>query len=869
MRKLDRLLTIFFEWVLPIAIMLGVYTLIVNRVYTAYEKIDMDKIWKRVIVTGVVLGLLISAWVYVTKTPWFIDVMGYTKNGADWIANTEISHDVMSVWQKILHFLLEWIPIYFRAFILVFVVATMVLVKSLLWRINFNRSANIIFSTVLVFPFLCLKYFVGYQTPIFDFVQSRVFIAKLKENWNDSYFNALQGIDDKGNKFDAGSGGTAQIQRVKAATVAIRRTRAKIKTAAGFRRAEIIIKNSRETDTDRIIENGLKDLGRRLLASSIRFQDTPVLNVERGGYVFDSDVIYNSGDVLGRWNDIFFNPFAEINKISNGGIGAFSGFWLILKGMCEYIRNLTPPAVYGRLVDREDKLFTPDVSVDNAKYKAQQNLDLSVIPEPLDIDTGNDIETQTEIARKVAHARIEDVTNALNAYKLHGLFHRVLVGGNTAIYQYTLPRTADLPSDFLRIQEGIGNMLKTSDIPIITTVAGMLSVSMVNGVNIPVDFRRMVQERDKGMKSIISGIAGVDAMGNNILIELGDRVPHAMLFGTTGSGKTVTIMSILYSVMAANDPDKLKIAYIDGKGNSFEFMRSDNEGSDNYHPNPFTYAQPADASGDMEYARALLQHIVGETRRRIELFKQRGVSKLEEFNKRFPDEKMFEILCVVDEFSEITRHDNEVDAGERTEDAFEYLAKMARSTGIRMLLANQTARKELIPGKITANIGGRISLKVAEPIESNIALPESNIAVHLITQAGEFYSTMNGVRNAEHGNTPFLSDDTTNAMNDALEKRFGHIDYIITRDEVMQECYGGEGGTYAIPEPMPTEKTDIETLINVMKEFPEWAVANKKSKIFTENSSVKSDDPAERKRSKQALKRAFDRCENPTIKTVV
>src|SRR5699024_4252911 len=350
---------------------------------------------------------------------------------------------------------------------------------------------------------------------------------------------------------------------------------------------------------------------------------------------------------------------------------------------------------------REINLYTPDTTAEKSKYKAQQNLDLSVVPTPTDVDTGNDVETQTSLAQKVAKDRINDVTNALNTYKLGGSFDRVLVGGNTAIYEYTLPRSADLPTDFTKVSEGIANMLKTPDLPIISISAGVLSLSMVNGVNIPVDFRTMIKNRPRGMKSIISGIAGVDALGNNINVELGDVTPHMMLFGQTGKGKTVTIMTILYSVMSAVDPTQLKIAYIDGKGNSFEFMRTDNKSSETYHPNPFTYSQPADASGDIDYARAMLKHMEKETRRRIELFKQRGISKLSEFNKRYPDEALYEILLVVDEFSAITDQDNNLKSSELAEygvvDTFEYLAKMARSVGIRLLLANQTARKEKVP----------------------------------------------------------------------------------------------------------------------------------------------------------------------------
>src|SRR5699024_10878705 len=178
--------------------------------------------------------------------------------------------------------------------------------------------------------------------------------------------------------------------------------------------------------------------------------------------------------------------------------------------------------------------------------------------------------------------------------KVNVSFNSVEVGGNTAVYKYTLSRSAHIPTDWTKIQEGLANLLRTTDIPIIRTQQGNLLVTMVNGVNIPVDFREMIQKRPKGIPEIASGIAGLDAMGNIIDFILGDKIPHAMLFGKTGTGKTVLIMDIVYSMMSAMDPDHLKFVFVDGKGNSFEFMRTDNKDSPSYHPNPYIYAQPAD-----------------------------------------------------------------------------------------------------------------------------------------------------------------------------------------------------------------------------------------------------------------------------------
>lgn len=859
--------TIIFQWVLPFATMIGLYVLLTKYLNSVYERMDIEIIWKRVIQIAIVIGLLTVGWYFITHQEWFKNAVFYTKSGAEWVGNTEqakaTGQFVNSYWQRFLQFLLFWIPVYFRAFVVVWVISTFIYIRSLMWRVSFIRGANIIVSTALVYPFLSLKYLFGYQTPFFDFLQSRLLIAKLKENLNDSYFKAIQGVDDKGQKFESGIGGTVQIQRYKATAIAIKRTRAKVTTAGGIRRAELITKNSRETDTDKLIEQSLQGFGKRLVAPSIRFQDNPILNADRGGFVFDSDVSYKAGDELGSWLGIFSNPLADGEKISNGGQGVFHAIKNLYNGVFRYMLHLSPVAVSERLISRVKELFTPDRTLDNAKYVAQSNLDLSLIPKPVDPETGNDKEAQMKIAMNVAQERISEVTNALNIFNISGVFYKLRVGGNTAIYEYTLTRDADLPNDFRKLQEGLSQILKTNDLPIIEAKAGKISVAMVNGVNIPVDFRDMIQNRKKGMNTIISGMAGVDALGNNIYVELGDMLPHIMLFGATGFGKTVTIFNIAYSIMSAVDPSMLRIQYIDGKGNSFEFMRNDRN-----HPNPFTYAQPANASGDIEYARALLKHFERETRRRIELFGEAGVSKLAVYNQKFPDKALYEILVICDEFSAITDLDKTLNYEDSVEygtvDTFEYIAKMARSVGIHLLLANQTARKEKVPGRITANIAGRVSLKVNEPIESDIALPDSKIPVHLIQQAGEFYSTLNGIRNAEHGNSPFLSDDTMNDLNDSLTKKFGARDYVVTREEVMREIYGDkfkeeEAYNYDVPDTIPNAEASIDELVETISKYPEWAVANKDSAVFTRNKNVNADNFKERRENKKIIQDAIKR----------
>lgn len=806
MGLLLKLLGFTLKWLLPFTVSVGLFVMFVNIMEERYRKSNLDIFWRKTIRWGVGVGLVaillaviihsqpyanamnaIHLWaIQVQQSPWFGSIMTGIIMVKNWIKFK---------W-------LFWWPYYWRAISITIVFGSIVEIFALNWRISFWRAFNVIWPEIISFP-LILGYFVGYQTPLKDQLLERKLKAKLRENLNDSYEAAVQGFDERGKAFEDGAGGTARTQTLKAVSIAMKRTQVRVKTTAdGQRTAHILIRQSRETETDRAIEQALKGLGERISGDSIYFPSDPTFSPDSKGYVFDSVVHYQADEELGSYMPIFSNPFNQYNKVAEGGNGAFKTYLTVLKNNFAYIGHLSPYAIYTRAKAQAELKFYRDTSADKAKYKVQQNLDLSVVPTPVDVETGNDINTQRRRALEVANARVQDVTTALSGFGLYGQFKDVKVGGNQAIYEYTLPPDAKLPSDFNKVQDQIGNILRINDKPIITLNAGILSLSMNNGVNIPVSFTDMIKERKKGSSVIMSGMAGVDAMGQPIYVELGDKNPHMILFGKTGTGKTVTIMTILYSIMSATDPTKLRIAFVDGKGNSFEFMRADGD-----HPNPFVYAPPADASGDIDYARAIIINMEKETRRRIDLFKKMVVSKLAVYNQKMvkeghPERQLPEILFVCDEFSAITQQDKQLSAKDsvklNTVDRFEYIAKMARSVGVRMLMANQSARKELVPGKISANITGRVSLGVSEPIEAEIALPETGIKVNLISQAGEFYSIMNGPNNPEHGNSPYLPDDVMNALNDGLTRKFGKCEYMMTKEEIMETAGLGDNEGQAV-----------------------------------------------------------------------
>lgn len=287
---------------------------------------------------------------------------------------------------------------------------------------------------------------------------------------------------------------------------------------------------------------------------------------------------------------------------------------------------------------------------------------------------------------------------------------------------------------------------------------------------------------------VINGFIGVDKRNNPIKFKLNNQIPHALIIGCTGSGKTVLLYDILYSVLAQTTPKELRVAIIDGKGNSFESM-----GLGEKHQNPFLYAPPADASWDIEYARALISDLESECHRRIDLLKKNGVSNLFEYNEKHPDKTLPEILLIIDEFGALFKMDKELNIKEYKEkntfDKLRYLAIMSRSAGIRMILSNQSIMSgDKGVRNIACNIPNCIGLRVSTPGESDFIFETEKGILSKIKKAGRFYIHADKPRQFDliEGQAMYLSQNEIETINNDLIKQFGEGKYVKTRKEIMK-----------------------------------------------------------------------------------
>ena len=188
----------------------------------------------------------------------------------------------------------------------------------------------------------------------------------------------------------------------------------------------------------------------------------------------------------------------------------------------------------------------------------------------------------------------------------------------------------------------------------------------------------------------------IAAGGNELIIEIGDRTPHYLVGGTTGSGKSNFLHNLIVSASWHYSPKELQLYLLDFK-EGVEFSR---------------YASPALANAalvaieaDTEYGISVLRHLDSEKTRRYSKFKQSGCKDIHAYRKQHPNEPMPRILVVIDEF-QVLFESNE---REQTISSMTTLAKQGRACGIHMILATQTL-KGVDFGSLGTQFSGRIAL---------------------------------------------------------------------------------------------------------------------------------------------------------------
>ena len=257
------------------------------------------------------------------------------------------------------------------------------------------------------------------------------------------------------------------------------------------------------------------------------------------------------------------------------------------------------------------------------------------------------------------------------------------------------------------------------------------------GIEVPNDHRDTVSLRElidseeyRKAKGKLTFAVGKDIEGNIIIGDIA-KMPHMLVAGTTGSGKSVFTNSIILSILYHASPDEVKLILIDPKKVEFPI----------YNKIPHllipVVTEPLKAAGALGWA-------VNEMNKRYLMFEANNVKNLQEFNDMVLEERnkpaeeqdevrakidllpqidingVCHIVVVVDEFADLM-----MAARSEVEDSVLRLAQLARAAGIHMIIATQSPRADVLTGLIKSNIPSRVSLSVSSNVDSRVILDES------------------------------------------------------------------------------------------------------------------------------------------------
>lgn len=293
---------------------------------------------------------------------------------------------------------------------------------------------------------------------------------------------------------------------------------------------------------------------------------------------------------------------------------------------------------------------------------------------------------------------------------------------------------------------------------------------------------------------------GKDITGKTVVTDLA-KAPHLLIAGSTGSGKSVCINSIITSIIYHSRPDEVKLMLIDPKVVELSV----------YNGIPHLRTEVVT---DMKKAQGTLNWAVREMEARYQLFAGAKVRNIEGYNKMYPDKKMPYILLIVDEFADLMNV-----AAKEVEVLIQRLTQKARAAGIHLILATQRPSADVITGVIKSNIPSRIAFMVESGLNSRIILDEGG--AESLLGKGDMLFKQAGALSTVRIQGAFISDEEVeNVVN------YVRAECIRQESHVIYEPID-----LSIPEKTEKEEEMVEEQDDLMPEASEWVLDTKRASV--------------------------------------
>ena len=440
------------------------------------------------------------------------------------------------------------------------------------------------------------------------------------------------------------------------------------------------------------------------------------------------------------------------------------------------------------VVDKDDiEIIMPDDYEENKEYKLP-SIELLNKPKKKNLSVNKSkINETAEILKSVFHD-----------FNIDG--HVVTAHVGPAVTQYEMEIKAGTKlSKILGINREIALALAAKDVRIQEPIPGKKTV----GIEIPNAQTAMVSVReiletikpeDDDKKLLVT--FGQDIMGNSVTWQI-NKTPHMLVAGSTGSGKSVCINSLIVSMLMRTKPDEVKLVLVDPKKVELSM----------YNGVPHLLAPVVT---DARKANIALKKIVVEMERRYDEFERTGTKNIEGYNKYIdkqnelnpnePQKHLPFIVVIIDELADLM-----LVAAKEVEDSIMRITQMARAAGIHLIVATQRPSTDVITGVVKANIPTRVAFAVSSQIDSRTILDMAG--AEKLLGKGDMLFLPQGENIPIRVQGTFISDDEIKAVVDyTISQQKARYDNTLTMDdEEMNAKSSFDGEHDAEEEPLYNE----------------------------------------------------------------
>ena len=394
------------------------------------------------------------------------------------------------------------------------------------------------------------------------------------------------------------------------------------------------------------------------------------------------------------------------------------------------------------------------------------------------------VASNSPVRAEEASARLEQ---AFRSFGINLAVSDYILGPNVTRYEAEIEPGTKL-SKLMNLEDDIALALGTSGVRIaaVPNKASTVGIEVPNRVVSTVYLREIIESeafRKAGSKltfALGKSIAG-DAEVGNI-----NKLPHLLIAGTTGSGKSVCLNSLILSLLYKATPEDVRFILVDPKMVEFKIYNGIP------HLMSPVVTDPKKASGALQWA-------VVEMMKRYRLFSEENTRDIDTYNTLMLDRSrsgnaeskpLPRIVVIIDELADLM-----MVAAKEVEDSICRVAQMGRAAGIHLVVATQSPRADVITGLIKANIPSRCALKVSSSLESRIILDTGGGAEKLIGNGDMLYAPI-GTNKPKRIQGTWVSDEEREAVINYLKEHAGGAEYdnemIAEMDRLAESKSGGK-----------------------------------------------------------------------------